>query len=97
MPDFIVFMHDDTGGVVLAAWAPYLAGLGRGGRLQRGSAVGGGGCFRRAVPPAGISAHITGLIRITAENLAEARTCLDGNPVFEAGGTVEIRALPADD
>jgi len=97
VPDFIVFMHDDAGEVVQAAWAPYLAGLGREGSLQGGSAIGSGGCYRRAGPPAGISAHITGFIRITAENLAEAQNCLNGNPVFEAGGTVEIRELPADD
>jgi hypothetical protein len=33
-------------------------------------------------------------IRIEAANLAEAEALLDGNPVYEAGGTVEIRRLP---
>jgi hypothetical protein len=42
----------------------------------------------------GIARHITGFMRITADSVEHAQTLLPGNPVFEAGGTVEIRALP---
>lgn len=31
-----------------------------------------------------------------ARDLEHAREYLDGNPVYEAGGTVEIRELPRD-
>jgi hypothetical protein len=31
---------------------------------------------------------------MSAASLDEARKLLSGNPVFEAGGTVEIRELP---
>jgi hypothetical protein len=31
---------------------------------------------------------------VNAENLAAAKSLLPGNPVYEAGGTVEIRELP---
>jgi hypothetical protein len=31
---------------------------------------------------------------VQAENLERARELVQGNPVFEAGGTVEIRELP---
>jgi hypothetical protein len=37
---------------------------------------------------------LSGYIRISAGDLDEARGLLAGNPVFEAGGTVEIRELP---
>jgi len=38
--------------------------------------------------------HLTGFLRITAEDLAPAQRRLAGNPVFEAGGTIEIRDVP---
>ena len=45
-------------------------------------------------PP--IAKQLTGYIRVQAESLADARRLLEGNPVYEAGGTIEIRALPRD-
>ncbi|MEZ5966332.1 MAG: hypothetical protein R3F56_21030 [Planctomycetota bacterium] len=44
----------------------------------------------------GITRHLTGYIRVRAASLEEARDLVQGNPVFEAGGTVEIRELPKD-
>lgn len=35
-------------------------------------------------------------IRVKAGSLTDARALVVGNPVFEAGGTVEIRELPRD-
>ncbi len=39
---------------------------------------------------------IGGYITVQAESLEDAMTLLVGNPVFEAGGTVEIRDLPRE-
>jgi hypothetical protein len=39
---------------------------------------------------------VTGFLRIRAASLDEAASFLAGNPVFEAGGTVELRELPKD-
>lgn len=39
---------------------------------------------------------MAGYLKVQAESLEEARAFLAGNPVFEAGGTVEIRELPRD-
>lgn len=47
-------------------------------------------------PPGAITAHLSGYIRVQAESLEAAKALLDGNPTFEAGGTVEIRELPRD-
>ena len=41
-----------------------------------------------------LTAHLGGFIRVEAESLADAEALLAGNPVFENGGTVEIRELP---
>jgi len=43
---------------------------------------------------AALTAHLSGFIRIAASSLDDALKLLAGNPVFEAGGTVEIRELP---
>jgi hypothetical protein len=49
---------------------------------------------RKSGTPAPLAAHLGGFIRITARDLDHAQSFLDGNPVYEAGGTVEIRELP---
>ncbi len=53
----------------------------------------------RNIPPVVMMAatHISGFIRIEADDLEHATRLLAGIPVYEAGGTVEIRELPRDD
>lgn len=95
MRDYIFLMHNDAPARVPAdAWAPYLAGLRATGRFEGGSAVGPGVCLRRDEPPPPLTAHIGGYLRVSAEDLEHARALLVGNPVYEAGGSVEIRELP---
>jgi len=95
MADYIFLMHDDdpAGGAGLD-WEPYLSRLREAGVFQGGSAIGDGQCERKSGATPAPTAHITGFIRVTAEDMAHARMLLAGNPVFEAGGTVEIRDLP---
>ena len=86
-------MHDDF----LAGdsdWCAYLSRLAASGEFQGGSAIGGGLCARKNGAAPSISSHLSGFIRIQASSLADAQALLPGNPVFEAGGTVEIRVLP---
>jgi len=73
---------------------PYLEKLGSNGVLRGGSEIGFGICIRREEPTAKISDHITGFIRIEARDLEHVRELLRGNPVYEAGGSVEVRELP---
>ncbi|MFM9862795.1 MAG: hypothetical protein ACKVRO_04230 [Micropepsaceae bacterium] len=97
MPDFILLMHDDSPpGSTDNGWEDYFKRLREHGAFEGGSAIGGGICVRKdgASPP--IAKHLTGYIRVTAKSLAEAKHLLTGNPVYEAGGTVEIRELPRD-
>lgn len=44
-----------------------------------------------------ITRHLAGYIRVHAPDLESARSLVVGNPVYEAGGTVEIRELPKDE
>ena len=96
MADYILLMHDDGGEERAADWEAYLDGLANAGRLRGGSAIGQGAAYRKANTAGPVSAHLTGFVRIAADSLADAETYLAGNPVYEAGGTVEIRLLPED-
>jgi hypothetical protein len=95
VPDFILFMHDDAAPGP-QDWEPYFKRLRASGAFQGGSAIGAGICARKTGAASPVTAHVCGYIRITAQDLADARTFLEGNPVYEAGGTVEIRELPRD-
>lgn len=98
MKEFMFFMHNDAGDGANdgAAWATYLGRLQRTGRFAGGSSIGAGACFAKSKSAPAITAHITGFIRVEAEDLASAQQMLGGNPVFESGGTVEIRELLRD-
>lgn len=96
MADFMLLMHDDAQ-TDDDAWAKYIQKLRQVGNFEGGSAIGGGICARKSGAPAPITAHLTGYIRVTAENLEHATSLLAGNPHFEAGGIVEIRELPRTD
>lgn len=97
MSDYLLLMHGDAVDQAAEGWPPYLDGLSRTGRLRGGSSLGGGACFRTDGASRPIADHLTGFIRIAAESLEDARSCLAGNPVYEAGGTVEIRLLVEDE
>jgi hypothetical protein len=93
MPEYMFLMHDDrTSQENVAAWERYIAKLQAEGRFRGGSALGGGAAFRKAGSAAALS-RVTGFIRIAAASMASAESLLVGNPVYEAGGTVEIREL----
>ncbi len=94
MAEFIFLMHALPVGQSEGDWEPYLEKLGKSGHMRGGSVIGDGKCFAKngLAPP--VTAHINGFIRIDAASLDEAASLLEGNPVFEAGGTIEIRALP---
>ncbi|OQW73466.1 MAG: hypothetical protein BVN33_10235 [Proteobacteria bacterium ST_bin13] len=97
MTDYILLMHrdadpdvDDTG------WDAYFGMLHATGAFQGGSSIGDGICINKAGAPPPISAQLGGFIRIAAPDLAAAKALVIGNPVYEAGGTIEIRELPKD-
>lgn len=97
MPDFILFMHNDASESKTTddsgAWSLYIAKLQAKGVFQGGSSLGPGMCVNKSDSYKNLSSHLVGYIRINAESLSHAMEFVKGNPVFEAGGTVEIREL----
>lgn len=99
MNEYILLMHDDVLDAGVAnderLWEAYLAKLRASGRFDGGSAIGPGAMFRKDGSGVGMTTAVSGFIRVRADSLEAAREFLVGNPTFEAGGTVEIRALPS--
>ncbi len=93
--DFILFMHDEALTPPSSdAWARYFCNLRDLKSFDGGSAIGAGAVFRKHAPAGRMSNHLGGYIRVRAIDFAAAQALLSGNPVFEGGGTVEIRELP---
>jgi hypothetical protein len=97
MSDFLLLMHGDAPNARAADWVPYLDRLIADGRLRGGSSLGDGACFRKDGALRPLSAHLVGFIRVSAVTIEDAQSCLAGNPVYEGGGTVEVRLLIEDD
>lgn len=96
--EFLLLMHGDTATPESAQdWDAYIAKLNAAGALRGGSAIGSGVCFKRGGTPPGLTAHLTGYIKIVARDLSHVQELLIGNPVYEHGGTVEVRELPRTD
>jgi hypothetical protein len=96
MNDYILFMHDDASNIDDEAWGPYFGKLRASGRFDGGSSIGAGECMRKAGAKKDVTRHLAGYIRVRAESIDDAKRFVEGNPVFEAGGTIEIRELPRD-
>ena len=98
MNEYILFMHDDAADRAIAddgaRWEEYLAALRASGQFDGGSAIGAGVLARKGSSDKPAAADVTGYLRVRAESLQAAKRFLDGNPVYEAGGTVEVRELP---
>ncbi len=95
MPDFLFLMHDDTpeagSDAPSADWGPYLHQLQDTGKLQGGSAIGGGVCARKTGAAPAITAHLSGFIRVAARDLDEALSLLGGNARPNPAATVDMR------
>lgn len=96
MNDYILLMHADAPAQRSEDWAAYFSRLRQAGAFQGGSAIGGGFCASKSASAPDITRHLSGYIRIQAPDLEHARALVIGNPVFEGGGTVEVRELPRD-
>ena len=95
MAEFLMLMHGDYDLHGKAEdWQTYLDMLGSIGALRGGSAIGSGLCVRRRGPIPEISRQLVGYVKFEARDWDHARDLVQGNPVYVAGGTVEIRELP---
>ncbi|MDP9990767.1 hypothetical protein J2W28_001937 [Variovorax boronicumulans] len=91
-------MHQDAPNTEAAddpiRWEQYLAELVSTGHFDGGSSMGRGERLRKNQSSQPAGNDLSGFIRVRAVNLEGAKQFLAGNPVYEAGGTVEIRELP---
>jgi hypothetical protein len=95
--DFILLMYDNTTRPpTREMWPAYLEGLRARGVFDGGSSIGPGEAFRRDGTPREIASLLGGDIRVRAPDVAGVRELLAGNPIYECGGTVEVRELPRD-
>ncbi|TFU06348.1 hypothetical protein EUV02_04975 [Polymorphobacter arshaanensis] len=97
MPEYILLMHGDTPRTPDATlWDAYFAALHAQGAFVGGSSIGDGVTLRKGATAAPLTAQLAGFIRIRAADLPAAQALVSGNPVYECGGTVEVRELPLD-
>jgi hypothetical protein len=97
MKEYILLMHGDTTQAVDASrWNSYFAALTAKGIFDGGSSIGTGEAMRRDSASAATTDHLAGYIRVRALDLQAAKDLVAGNPVYEAGGTVEVRELLRD-
>jgi hypothetical protein len=96
--DYLFLMYDAKGSHsgTDADWQRYIERLASTGHFSGGSAIGGGLCLWKSGDASGITAELSGYIRVTARSIEAARELLAGNPTYEGGGRVEIRELPKD-
>jgi len=85
MPQFVMLMIDSAPG---ADWESYVSGLIAKGNFNGGSSLGNGVTVTRQ----GSREHhsVKGYIRISAKDITEARALVEGNPVYESGGAIEL-------
>jgi hypothetical protein len=98
MPEFIFLMHSDVQDRGIAndgqRWGEYFRKLRAAGGFNGGSSIGSGVQLRKGAAPVPANRAIEGFIRVEAESIEAVQSLVDGNPNYEAGGTVEVRELP---
>ena len=98
MNEYILLMHGDAIDRAVAdngeSWGQYLSTLRESGCFDGGSSIGAGQRLKKNQPAEPAETRVTGFIQVRAESLEAAKRFLVGNPVYEAGGTVELSELP---
>ena len=85
MADFMMIM---IGSASTGDWETYIGRLVDAGKLRGGSSLGRGIRMRKGKPDG--KAEITGYVRLAVKDVHEARALVAGNPLYEAGGCIEI-------
>ena len=96
MRDFILIMHNDAeqaDQIVDSSWADYFQSLKSQGAFIAGVEFGDGFCMVKKKPAPPPTSMLGRYIRVQARTMRDAAQLVEGNPIFEAGGTVEVRAL----
>ncbi len=85
MSDFVVLM---VGSQSHGDWNTYIEKLIASGKFRGGSSLANGVSMSKGKPDS--ESPITGFMRFSANNIEEIRQLLSGNPLYEAGGHIEV-------
>lgn len=85
MPQYVMVM---MGAASSGDWDNYIGVLVNSGCFTGGSSLGNG--ISVSKNEADRECQITGYMRFSAQNIDEARKLVAGNPLFEAGGRIEL-------
>jgi hypothetical protein len=85
MADYVMLM---MGSESAGDWEIYLEKLIASGKFRGGSSLGHG--VSMAKGQGDEASEVTGYMRFEADSIEEVRALLSGNPLYEAGGRVEI-------
>ena len=85
MPQFMMIM---MGSASAGSWETYLEKLIAKGKLRGGSSLANGARVAKGTNDG--DCKVTGYIRLEVADIDEARTLVAGNPLYEAGGFVEL-------
>ncbi len=85
MADYVMLM---TGSESVGDWDAYIEKLIASGKFRGGSSLGHGISAAKGQSDGG--SEVTGYMRFSADTIEEVRNLLSGNPLYEAGGRVEI-------
>lgn len=88
MPEFMMLMK---GAGTNDDWDTYVKKMIEQGKFRGGSALGNGVCVGKSDSEQ--PCVVTGFMRFDAENIDQVRALLEGNPVYEAGGEIELLEL----
>ena len=85
MSEYVLVM---LGSASSGDWDTYIEALVASGKFRGGSSLGNGVSISKGQDDG--DCHITGYMRFSADNIEEVRRLLIGNPVYEAGGRIEL-------
>ena len=85
MPDYVMVM---MGSASSGDWDSYVESLVESGKFRGGSSLGNGVSISKG--KADGECRITGFMRFSADGIDDVRRLLSGNPLYEAGGCVEL-------
>ena len=85
MPDYVMLM---MGSASSGDWDAYIESLIESGKFRGGSSLGKGVSLAKGSEDG--ECQVTGFMRFSAANLDEVRALLAGNPLYEAGGRIEL-------
>ena len=85
MPEYVMLMR---GSAASGDWDAYIEKLVNSGRFRGGSSLGNGIAVAKGMVDS--ECEVTGYMRFSADSIEEVKQLITGNPLYEAGGLIEL-------